>query len=308
MSSVHPFDLQIQSIASDGKHTPSEVVEMAKEEGVGTIALTDHDTVAGVLEAEKKGKELGIRVIRGIEMSVEEHNIHILGYGINPLDSKLMSSLEEFQKSRVEGAKKIVENLRANEGLVVQWEDVLKEAKDSDSITRPHIVSAVMKRPENKAKLEADGVRDKNGFFEKYLSDRSPNFVSRAHVSARDGIDLIHASGGVAIWSHPVVPDFVKGAYDELEKFFQELVEWGIDGLEVFSSAHNEDSAEFLYGLLERYKLLKTGGSDFHERKDHERFQGGLHSADRIGDFETYGFPTDDILPQLLEAIEKHSR
>jgi len=303
---MNTFDLQIQSIASDGAHTPSEIIAMARGAGVVTIALTDHDTVLGVAEALEAGRAAGVRVIPGIEMSVEEHDIHVLGLGIDPTNAPLLRALEEFRADRVEGAKKIVENLKTNEGFAIEWEDVLREAMNSSTIARPHIVSAVMKRPENAEKLAHDSVKEKADFFNRYLSNESRNFVKRAHVSAKDGIGLIHAAGGVAVWSHPVIPDFKSGEYDELEKFLQELILWEIDGLEVWSASHREDDVEFLWGMSEKYGLLKTGGSDFHDRGAHPRAETGLHSADTIGDFETYGFPTENVLSRLLEAIEKH--
>lgn len=299
------FDLQIQSVASDGAHTPAEIVQMARDAGVLTIALTDHDTVAGVAEALEAGRASGVRVIPGIEMSVEEHDIHILGFGIDIANAELLAALEAFRESRIEGAKKMVENLRAYEGFAVEWGDVEREAVRSATVTRPHIVSAVMKRPENKEKLAQDGVTTKQDFFKKYFSNESRNYVRRGHIAAKDAIQLIHQAGGVAVWSHPPIPDFQKDGYDELEKFLESLRSWGLDGLEVFSASHREDDVEFLYGLAEKYRLLKTGGSDFHEKGDHPVFDGGLHSARRIGDFEAYGFPAEDILPQLFEAIEK---
>lgn len=303
---MNTFDLQIQSIASDGADTPSEIVEMARDAGILTIALTDHDTVLGVDEALEAGRAAGVRVIPGIEMSVEEHDIHILGYGIDHTNLELLAALETFRKSRIEGAKKMTENLRVHEGFVVEWGDVEREAARSATVTRPHIVSAVMKRPENKEKLARDNVTTKREFFEKYFSNESQNYVRRGHIAAKDAIQLIHQAGGVAVWSHPPIPDFQKDSYDELEKFLESLRSWGIDGLEVFSASHREDDAEFLYGLSEKYGLLKTGGSDFHDRGIHTRHESGLHSADTIGDFETYGFPTEDIVVRLSEAIEKH--
>ena len=304
---MNRFDLQIQSIASDGRHTPSEIVAMARDGNLETIALTDHDTVAGVEEFLLASREAGIQAIPGIELSVKEHNVHMLGFGVNHIDPHLIEKTEEFEQSRIGGAKKMIENLKTNEGFVIEWEDVLAEADKSSTVTRPHIVRAIMNRPENQEKLRKDGVREKADFFSKYLSDTGRNFVSRAHISASDGIKLIHEAGGVAVWSHPPIPDFTNGVYDELEKFLQELISWGIDGVEVWSASHREDDVEFLYALTQKYKLLRTGGSDFHEAGSHPREASGLHSADRIGDFETYGFPTDDVVPRLREAIAQRS-
>jgi len=303
---MNTIDLQIQSTVSDGKHSPQELVKMARDQGLGVISLTDHDAVDGIDEALRRGEELGIRVIPGIEMSAEEHGIHILGYGINYRDAALLRELEKAKLSRIEGAKKMVDNLRVNEGLIVEWEDVLRESVQSSTITRPHIVAAVMKRVENRDKLERDSVYSKRDFFEKYLSDKDPNFVKRACISAADAIQLLHNAGGVAIWSHPPIPDFTNGGYEELEIFLKELIKWGIDGLEVFSASHTEDDVEFLEALAMKYKLLRTAGSDFHEKGNHPAdSETGLHSARTPGDYETYGFPTGDIVEKLDEAISK---
>ena len=103
---MNTFDLQIQSTASDGKHTPAGIVGMAREQGLTVIALTDHDTVAGVAEAMRAGAEQGVRVIPGIEISAEERGAHILGYGINPENIHLLEELEKSKQGRMAGAKK----------------------------------------------------------------------------------------------------------------------------------------------------------------------------------------------------------
>lgn len=273
---------------------------MAKKGGVAVISITDHDTMGGVPEALRAADEFGVRVIPGIEMSVEEHGAHILGYGINWQNETLLAELEKAKQSRIEGAKKMVELLKKNEGFAIEWEDVLRGAVDSSVVTRPHIVRAIMVRPENKEKLEGMTMHD---FFEKYFADDGPNYVPRAHISVKDAIALLHGAGGVAVWSHPVIPDF-RGNYEGLEKFLKELVSWGIDGLEVFNPAHTEDDIEFLYGLAGKYNKIITAGSDFHEIGKHHRSPEGLHSAEKIGDYETYGFPTDDIITKLDAAME----
>lgn len=298
---MNQIDLQIQSTISDGKHTPREIAEVARNLDIRVISLTDHDAIEGVKETTAVGNEFGVRVISGIEMSVEEHGCHILGYGIDTADVKLAEALRQSRARRIDGVRQMMENLKKNEGFIVEWEDVLNDTHGSLVITRPHLVRAIMKRPENAKKIE--GVT-KQDFFKRYLSEEGPNYVHRAYMSAKDVIFLIHNAGGVAVWSHPAI--HFKNNYEELEKFLQKLVEWGINGLEVFNPSHTEDDVEFLRGLCEKYQLLYTAGSDFHEKGDHQRDpKTGLHSARTLGDFETYGFPLDDIIPKLDETITR---
>lgn len=294
------IDLQVQSTVSDGKISPKELVGIAKSKGLETISITDHDTVDGVSEAIMAGGELGIRIIPGVEMSVEEHGAHVLGYGIDFKNEKLLVELEKFKQGRIEGAKKMVDNLVKNEGFSVSWEDVLREATGS-VIARPHIVYAVLHRPENKDKL--GGISTVHDFIEKYLSDDGRNYVHRSHILAKDAISLLHEAGGVAVWSHPVV--HFPGDHEGLEKFLHDLISWGIEGVEVFNPSHTEDDMEFLNGLAKKYNLIRTAGSDFHDAGSHQRNEHGLHSADTLGDYETYGFSTEDIILKLDEAIAK---
>lgn len=303
MTATNIFDLQIQTTASDGKHSPRECVQMAKEQGLQVIAITDHDTVGGVREALRAGAEFGVRVVPGIEMSVEENDSHILGYGIDIANEALLVELEKFRQGRIEGAKKMVENLQ-QEGFVVEWKDVLRQATGG-VVARPHIARAILARPENKEKLGP--VSNFHDFIEKFLSNESPNFVRRAHISAKDAIALIHGAGGVAAWSHPAI--HFHENYEGLENFLKELTGWGIDGAEVFNPSHAEDDAEFLEGLVKKYNILRTAGSDFHEAGEHPSDRkSGLHSARFVGDYETYGFSAEDIMFKLDEAMERRAR
>ncbi len=300
---MNTFDFQIQTTASDGKHTPRECVQMAKEQGVQVMAITDHDTVGGVREALRAGEEFEVHVIPGIEMSVEEHDSHILGYGIDIANETMLGELAKFRAGRIVGAKKMVENLQ-REGFVVVWEDVLREATGG-VIARPHIARAILSRPENKEKLGP--ISTVHDFIEKFISNENPNYVRRTHISAKDAIALLHGAGGIAIWSHPAI--HFRNNYEGLEDFLKELLGWGIDGVEIFNPSHSEDDSEFLESLGKRYKLLRTAGSDFHEKAEHSPDRTtGLHSANTVGDYETHGFSTEDIVTKLDEAIEKVAR
>lgn len=294
---MNSFDLQVHSTSSDGRHSPTDVVRMAKEKGVWTIALTDHDAMDGMDEALSAGQNLGVRVIPGIEISVEENGAHILGYGIDFQNQALLDYSEEFKKRRIGAAQKMVENLQKS-GFSVTWEDVLNEVTGS-VVARPHLARAVLKRSENKEKLGS--VSTVHEFIEKFLSDENPDYVRSSHVSAKNAIEAIRQAGGVAVWSHPAINFGNK--HDELEKFLKDLMSWGLRGVEVFTSAHAEDDVELMYNLATLNKLLITAGSDFHEAGDHQKNTRGLHSAGFVGDYPTYGFSTEGIIAKLDEAV-----
>ncbi len=296
---MNTIDLQIQTTASDGKHSPADIIGMAKEHNLEVIAITDHDTVDGLQEAINAAADTNIRVIPGIEMSAEEHGLHILGYGIDYIDTGLLKELQSFKQGRIEGAKLMVENLK-QAGFVVNWHDVEQEATGS-VFARPHIARAILKRQENKEKLGP--ISHVHDFIEMYLSNESPYYVHRSHISVKDAIALIRNTGGVAVWSHPAI--HFRQDYDGLERWLGQMIGWGIQGLEVCNPSQSEDDAEFLQGLCAANRLIRTAGSDFHEKGEHVADPiTGFHSARNVGDFETYGFAMDDIISKLDEAIQ----
>lgn len=296
---MNTFDLQIQSTASDGKHTPGEIVGMAKNEGLQIIALTDHDTVDGIPEALSAGGELGVRVIPGIEMSVEERDSHILGLGIDGQNPELLAQAGKFKEDRIKRAKEMVQKFK-EAGFVAEWEDVAKAA--GGVVTSLHVVLEILGCPENKEKLGS--VRTKQDFYQKFLYPGSQFEAARVHPSAKYAIELIHKAGGVAVWSHPAI--HFHNDYEGLEEFLRELIEWGIDGVEVFSRSHTEDDVEFLYGIAARLAILRTAGSDFHAAgSPKEPDMLGLRPAAKVGDYQTFGFPTGEIIPRLDEAMQR---
>ncbi len=299
---IHDFDFQIQTTASDGKQAPSECVRMAKENGCRVIAITDHDTVAGVREALQAGRELGIDVIPGIELSVEDNQIHLLGLGVDPGNPELLVATGEFAVSRELRAKEMVRRFAAD-GFVVSWENVMSEAKGA-VVARPHIVDAILKRSENQKRL--GGVSTKMEFFQKFFSDGSPYYVEHANISARDAIGLVRRAGGIAVWSHPPVPSFLEDCRG-LEDFLKELIQYGLDGIEALGPSLTESMTCCLDTLASRYHLIRTGGSDFHEQQAPTK-KAWPRSAVTIGEFPTYGFATVGIPEGVLRAIDDRHR
>ncbi len=301
---MNSFDLQVHSTVSDGRDTPADVVAMARDSGVKVLSLTDHDAVGGIDQALSAAKASGIRLIPGIEFSVEDRGAHLLGYGIDHKNSTLLEVLEESRRTRQEAAQKTVENLK-RAGFAVEWSDVLIEAGNASVIARPHLARAVLKRPENREKLGS--IATVHDFIRAHLTDENPNYVRRKAISAARATALIHDIGGVAVWSHPAVHFREDGAglnSEGLEQFLRELIEMGIDGIEVFSASHAEDDVECLELLASKYGILRAAGSDFHEKNENPPDGRGLHAARGPGDYETYGFSTDNIVSLLEQAIE----
>lgn len=276
---------------------------MAHEAGVFLMALTDHDAVSGIDKAFAAAESLGVRLIPGIELSVEERGAHILGYGIDSRDPELILVVEDLRKGRAQAAQKTVQNLK-KAGFTVDWEDVAREARGA-VIVRPHIARAVLNRAENRERL--GDIKTSHDFIGTYISNENPLYVSPAHISARAAIALIRKIGGVAVWSHPAI-HFYRGSElneEALESFLRSLIDWRIEGVEVLNASHTKRDAEFVESLARKYQLLRTAGSDFHEKGPHARDpKTGLRSAERPGDYPTYGLSTDDIVPRLEQAIE----
>ncbi len=204
------IELQSHSTVSDGQLAPGEVVAQAWEAGVTTLALTDHDAVAGVAEAAEAAKGLGIELVPAIEMScVHEYaeDLHVCGYWVD-LET-IAPACERAQQERVKRAGEIIERLR-NWGFEIKLEDAIKEAGDALSIGRPHIARA------------AGASGDLGPFFEEYLVPGAKAFVPRRWPTAEQAIALIHEAGGAAVIAHPYWdiddPDEVEDLIRSLER------------------------------------------------------------------------------------------
>ncbi len=297
-TAMNTIDLQIQSSASDGKYSPKELVHMAHFLELETISMTDHDTVEGVYEAVTEGRALGIKVIPGIEMSCHfmEHEIHILGFGVDIRNETLLKKLKEFQEARLKKTEKIVEKLK-EAGFRIEIEDVRRETTGG-TVARPHIALALLHNPENMHLLRGkDTVHD---IIEEFLVSGKPTYVERRTIDAKEAIELIHGAGGVAVWSHPTVS--IRNDYKKAEETLKAFISYDIDGLEAFHPDYSEDDCEFLNMLAGKYGLLCSAGSDYHrEHAPEEKSREG----GELASYNTYGFDISDIIPKLESAIMK---
>jgi predicted metal-dependent phosphoesterase TrpH len=252
-------DLHTHSTASDGTLPPHVVVESAHAMGLRALALTDHDTIAGLDDACAAGERLGIRVIRGCELSAHIKNleVHLLVLHIESMD-KIRPHLDAFQQQRYKRAREMVRLLNAH-GIPLPFEDVLREA-DGGSLGRPHVARAL---------LNAGYVSDLRESFEKYLGFGQIAYVDKPRLDAGDAIAIAHEAGALAIWAHPGKD----GSRDRVKT----LVADGLDGIEVKHPSHTPEDMRRLERFVTEYSLVRSGGSDWHGAREGFRTLGNMN-------------------------------
>jgi predicted metal-dependent phosphoesterase TrpH len=246
------IDLHAHTTASDGSLTPEELVRLAKSQGVSTLAVTDHDTIAGLSRAIAEGERVGVEIIPGIEISClyRQTELHILGYFINPADPRLEPALAGYSASREDRNPLIVRRLQEL-GCDVTYEEV-KALAGSATVGRPHIAQVLLRKGYVRSVLEA---------FDRYLADDSPAYVSRRLPPPEEAIGLIRQIGGIPVLAHPVYTSRLK---DPFEQVCATLKGLGLMGLETFYSSHNRQQTDRYRSIAREQGLLVTGGSDFH--------------------------------------------
>ncbi len=236
-------DLHVHSTYSDGCLSPGQLVVQAHQLGIIALAITDHDTLAGVPEALACGRELGVSVLPGIELSCE--GFHILGLGVDCCYAPLLEQLEELGHAREERAQRIVDRL-ATAGIRLSQERV-RELAGAGVVGRPHVAAAL---------VEQGYARDTKDAFTRYLNKGQPGYVPRYRLSAERAIGLVRAAGGIPVWAHPG-ERFTRQCLQELKSF-------GLMGVEVWHPDHNKEQMLWFADQAAREGLLVTGGSDFH--------------------------------------------
>ncbi len=243
------IDLHIHSTASDGMFTPSEVVHLALERGLTVIALTDHDTLAGVAEAQRAAIGTELEVIAGVEVNSEGDwgDLHFLGYYVDPEESLLRERLQAMREARVGRAYKMVERLREM-GMELEWGEVRALAGGA-SVGRPHVARALLDRGYVSTIREA---------FDRFIGNDGPAYVPRLRLTPPEVIEAIIGAGGVPVIAHPAHSG--RTAVERIPEF----VGYGLRGVEVYYPHHSPEEIETLLGLCRKYDLLVTGGTDFH--------------------------------------------
>ena len=264
------FDLQSHSICSDGALPPEEVVARAAAAGVELLALTDHDTVAGVADARQAAARHGIRLSPAAELSSVDgahEDLHVLGYELDIDDPELETTLTDFRADRERRVLAMADRLREL-GLELA-DDVLEQRRAAGApLGRPHLADALLRHPANADRLAEEGVTELGPLFERYLVPGALAYVARSRPTVAEAIEVIHRAGGVAIWAHPFWdlddPEETLAAVDRFRAA-------GLDGVEVFYRTHDRRQTLLLHDHCARHGLLVTGSADFHA-PDHGRF------------------------------------
>jgi predicted metal-dependent phosphoesterase TrpH len=242
------IDLHSHTTASDGQHPPGELLALAATAGVKALAVTDHDTVAALVEARQAAEPLGIELVPGIEVSsfLSGREIHILGHFVDPSDANLARYQLRLGDERRERMERMVERMREL-GFPVSMDEVLAIARDAQ-LGRPHLARALVEKRICTSVKEA---------FDRFLADGKPAWVDRFRLPASEAIQMIHDAGGTATLAHP-------GSSRVNEFEIKQLREVGLDGLEVHHSDHVPSHREKLLRVAKELELIPTAGSDFH--------------------------------------------
>jgi predicted metal-dependent phosphoesterase TrpH len=257
------FDLQSHSTRSDGSLEPADVVARAAAAGVELLALTDHDTVAGVAEALDAGRRHGVRVVPAAELSSiddDYEDLHVLGYLVDHTDSGFRDALAAFRADRAARVWRMRDALQ-DLGLEVVGEELDARRAAGLPVGRPHLAAAAHTHPANAARLQAEGLQTPSDLLVAYLTPGARAYRARTIPTVAEAIGVIHAAGGLAVWAHPFwdvdVADEVIGA---IAKF----AAMGLDGVEAFYITHTREQTILAADACDQRGLLTTGSADFH--------------------------------------------
>lgn len=279
-------DLHTHTRASDGTGTPSDNVRLAAAAGLSAVAITDHDTVAGLEEALQAGRTFGITVVPGVEISSSEdgRDIHVLGYYMDVNNPLFLTRLEELRNVREGRNERMLARLREL-GYAITLEEVLErrgpvEQKDT-TVGRPHIAQVLVDKGYAESQQDA---------FNRLIGEGGAAFISPKRISPETAISWIHEAGGAAVLAHP-------GLYGN-DVLVERLAGSGLDGIEADHSDHSPEEVEKYREIARRYGLIATAGSDYHGERGGEVFHGPLGGR-RV---------EAAVLPMLRERAGSRSR
>jgi 3',5'-nucleoside bisphosphate phosphatase len=257
MTATAACDLHTHTLHSDGELEPAALVELAAQRGLAALAITDHDVLDAIPAAERRGGELGLEVIAGIELSVDEggRDVHLLGYFVSRPEV-LQASLAALHEERRRRAERMVERL-AGLGCAIEYDAVLQRARGG-VVGRPHVAEELLSRGH---------VASINDAFDRFLAVDRPAYLPKRTLGLVDAVALLRRAGAVPVVAHP-------GASD-IDDLLPRLRPAGVLGLEVWHPQHSESDIRRYQRLARRYDLLPTGGSDFHRHQP-----GGLLPGD----------------------------
>ena len=268
-----PIDLHTHSVVSDGTDTPTQLIRAGVAAGLGTIAITDHDSTAGWSEAFAAAEGTGLTVIPGMELSTNQGpaSVHMLAYLFDPLDPQIVAETARIRDGRAHRAERIVEKIARDFDL--SWEDVLAESSDGSTLGRPHIADALVRKGH---------VANRGAAFESILHWQGDYYEKYYAPSPVEGVRMILDAGGVPVLAHPAT----QGRYRPMgDQVIRRLADEGLFGLEVGHRDNTEEGKARLRVLARRFGLEVTGSSDYH----------GLGKPNRLAENTTH--------PEVLERL-----
>jgi 3',5'-nucleoside bisphosphate phosphatase len=272
---MNEIDLHTHTTASDGALSPTELVRRAGRLALTVLAITDHDSTEGVDEATAAGQALGVEIIPGVEINcdVPGNEVHVLGYYLDHTDPHLAAELARLRDGRLGRARRMAEVL-TEMGAPVDFQRILDLAGEG-AVGRPHVAKAL---------LEAGHVTSYDAAFDKYIGRNSPAYVERMKFSPMEACRLIRGAGGLPVLAHPVYHGrhgAITAPFD-LETGLPELIDAGLRGLEVYYPGYDAITVEYLLGIARRYKLLVTGGTDYHGIRPDGTDLGGVYVPKKV--------------------------
>lgn len=247
------IDLHTHTVYSDGTFTPRELLELARHRSVDVVAVTDHDTTNGLIEATASGEELGIEVVPGVELSTVHHGegVHMLCYYMDPLHPELMAELQRLRDDRFSRGERMVRKLQEL-GYPITFERV-QEIASGGNIIRPHVAQAL---------VEAGVVPTvADAFSDELIGSGGRAYVQKHALHPPEAIDLIHRAGGACVLAHP-------GTWREAspvpDRVMEELIGAGLDGIEALHPEHTPELEARYVEMAEAHGLFWTGSSDCH--------------------------------------------
>ena len=278
------IDLHTHSNASDGTDSPSQLIANAIDAGINIMALTDHDTIAGWQEAEaaleSHPKGASLKLVLGSEISCQDRDgtsIHMLGLLFDPNFEPLMQEMEKTRENRLTRMERIVARLNES-GIEITMAEVYAQKRDDATLGRPHLADALVARGH---------IANRDEAFATYLHNGSKFYINHYSPSPIDAIRLIKAAGGVSIIAHPLASRSGRKVEPEI---FTELIEAGLDGIEVNHRDNAEDEKSLLLEIARQHNLVVTGSSDYH----------GTGKMNRLAEFTTS--------PEEWERLESRAR
>ncbi len=247
------IDLHTHSTASDGTDSPTSLVEAAAAAGLTTVAITDHDTFAGWSDAADAAQRVGVRLVRGVEISCESegHSVHLLGYLVDPFDAALAEELARARESRATRLARMVELLAAD-GIPVTYAQVLAHVPPGATPGRPHIADAL---------VTAGAVAHRDEAFARWLFDDSPYYVRHYAPEPQRAVELVQGAGGIGVLAHPFA---TRRGWTMPDALVERLAGLGLAGIEADHPDHDAAARARARRLAEGLGLLVTGSSDYH--------------------------------------------